>query len=124
MTIIESLAAYGAQLSTAPLSPAVLHHAKRAVIDWYAALLPGAVCEPPTLLEQALADDLDDFPCDGALELPLPSCGASRSCGPAPRAASKPPTANVTAIQAAARHQAICFRFKTMVSPREKSGAL
>ena len=59
MTIIESLAAYGAQLSTAPLSPAVLHHAKRAVIDWYAALLPGAVCEPPTLLEQALADDLD-----------------------------------------------------------------
>jgi len=59
MTIIESLAAYGAQLSTTPLSPEVLHHAKRAVIDWYAALLPGAVCEPPTLLEQALADDLD-----------------------------------------------------------------
>ena len=59
MTIIESLAAYGAQLSTTQLSPAVLHHAKRAVIDWYAALLPGAVCEPPTLLEQALADDLD-----------------------------------------------------------------
>ena len=55
MTIIESLAAYGAQLSTASLSPEVLHHAKRAVIDWYAALLPGAVCEPPTLLEQALA---------------------------------------------------------------------
>ena len=59
MTIIESLAAYGAQLSTTQLSPDVLHHAKRAVIDWYAALLPGAVCEPPTLLEQAWADDLD-----------------------------------------------------------------
>jgi len=34
MTIIESLAAYGAQLSTAQLSTEVLHHAKRAVIDW------------------------------------------------------------------------------------------
>ena len=59
MTIVQSLAAFGAQLSHQNLSPEVLHHAKRAVIDWYAALLPGAVCEPPTLLEQALADDLD-----------------------------------------------------------------
>ena len=59
MTIVQSLAAFGAQLSHQSLSPEVLHHAKRAVIDWYAALLPGAVCEPPTLLEQALADDLD-----------------------------------------------------------------
>jgi len=59
MTIVQSLAAYGAQLPQQTLTPEVLHHAKRAVIDWYAALLPGAVCEPPTRLEQALADDLD-----------------------------------------------------------------
>lgn len=59
MTIVQSLAAYGAQLSYQTLAPEVLHHAKRAIIDWYAALLPGAVCEPPTLLEQALAEDLD-----------------------------------------------------------------
>ena len=37
----------------------MLHHAKRAVIDWYAALLPGAVAAPATLLEKALAQDLD-----------------------------------------------------------------
>ena len=30
-----------------------------AVIDWYASLLPGSRVEPATLLEQALADELD-----------------------------------------------------------------
>ncbi|HUK05385.1 MAG TPA: MmgE/PrpD family protein, partial [Burkholderiales bacterium] len=34
-------------------------HAKRAVIDWYAALLPGAVVAPATLLEAALKEELD-----------------------------------------------------------------
>jgi 2-methylcitrate dehydratase PrpD len=42
-----------------PLAPEVLHHAKRAVIDWHAALYPGAVVPPATLLEQSLADELD-----------------------------------------------------------------
>ena len=42
-----------------PLAPEVLHHAKRAVIDWHAALYPGAVVPPATLLEQALADELN-----------------------------------------------------------------
>ena len=42
-----------------PLAPEVLHHAKRAVIDWHAALYPGAVLPPATLLEQSLADELD-----------------------------------------------------------------
>ena len=42
-----------------PMAPEVLHHAKRAVIDWYAALLPGAVVAPATLLEKALAEELD-----------------------------------------------------------------
>ena len=37
----------------------MLHHAKRAVIDWYAALLPGAVVPPATALERALAEELD-----------------------------------------------------------------
>ena len=41
-----------------PLAPEVLHHAKRAVIDWHAALYPGAVVPPATLLEQSLADEL------------------------------------------------------------------
>ncbi len=37
----------------------MIHHAKRAVIDWYAALLPGAVVAPATALERALAEELD-----------------------------------------------------------------
>jgi len=42
-----------------PLAPEVLHHAKRAVIDWHAALYPGAVVPPATLLEQSLAEELN-----------------------------------------------------------------
>jgi len=37
----------------------VLHHARRALIDWHAALYPGAVLPPATLLEKALASELD-----------------------------------------------------------------
>ncbi|HEY0200215.1 MAG TPA: MmgE/PrpD family protein [Burkholderiaceae bacterium] len=59
MTAIEAFARYGASLQSAALPDAVIHHAKRAVIDWYAALLPGAVQPPALLLEQALAEDLD-----------------------------------------------------------------
>lgn len=36
-----------------------MHHAKRAVIDWHAALLPGAVVPPATLLEKSLSEELD-----------------------------------------------------------------
>lgn len=74
MTVIEQLARYGAEESSHAASPAgsaeVLHHAKRAVIDWYAALLPGAVEAPPTLLEKALGDDLDRGPARLALGRP------------------------------------------------------
>lgn len=58
MTALEIFAAYGAQLREQALQPQVLHHAKRAVVDWYAALIPGAVQAPATLLEQAYAEDL------------------------------------------------------------------
>lgn len=58
-TLVEQLAAYGARDAVRELPPEVMHHAKRAVIDWYAALLPGAVVAPATLLEKALAEDLD-----------------------------------------------------------------
>ena len=42
-----------------PIAAEVLHHTKRAVIDWYAALLPGALVAPATLLETALKEELD-----------------------------------------------------------------
>lgn len=59
MTIIETFAAFAQNPGARARDPEVLHHAKRAVVDWYAALLPGAVAAPATLLEQACAQDLD-----------------------------------------------------------------
>jgi 2-methylcitrate dehydratase PrpD len=53
------LGAFGASLQHQTLSDEVVHHAKRALVDWYAALIPGAVCAPASLLETALAEDLD-----------------------------------------------------------------
>ncbi len=59
MTIIEQLAAYAVRERTAPIRPDVLHHTKRAIIDWFAALLPGGVISPATLLEKSLYEDMD-----------------------------------------------------------------
>jgi 2-methylcitrate dehydratase PrpD len=57
--VVERFADWAASFRAQKLAPEVVHHAKRAVIDWYAALLPGAVVAPATLLEAALKDELD-----------------------------------------------------------------
>ena len=57
--LIEKLADYAIREQTSKLPAEVMHHAKRAVIDWYAALLPGSIVTPATLMEQAFAEDLD-----------------------------------------------------------------
>jgi 2-methylcitrate dehydratase PrpD len=59
MYVVERFAHWAEDYRKVPLAPEVLHHAKRAVIDWYAALLPGAVVEPAILLEKGLAEELD-----------------------------------------------------------------
>lgn len=59
MTTIQTLAEAGAALARQPLTASQCHHAKRAVVDWASALLPGAVEAPARAIEQALADDLD-----------------------------------------------------------------
>ena len=59
MHIVERFAAWAADFRRRPLSPEVLHHARRAVIDWHAALYPGAVVAPATLLENSRAEELD-----------------------------------------------------------------
>lgn len=59
MHITTVLAKKAIVLLAQPLPEAVVHHAKRAVIDWYAAALPGTQAEPVRLLEQAVAEDLD-----------------------------------------------------------------
>ncbi len=55
----QQLADYAVKEQTSKLPANVWHHAKRAVIDWYAALLPGSLVAPATVLEQAMAEDLD-----------------------------------------------------------------
>jgi 2-methylcitrate dehydratase PrpD len=57
--LLEQIADYAIREQTSKLRPDVVHHAKRAVIDWYAALLPGSRVAPAVLLEQAFAEDLD-----------------------------------------------------------------
>ena len=41
------------------LTPDVLHHAQRAVVDWYASLYPGLAMPAVQVLEATLAEDLD-----------------------------------------------------------------
>jgi 2-methylcitrate dehydratase PrpD len=49
------LADHAASWRTRPLPDAVAHHARRALIDWFAALLPGCAYPPATLLAAAMA---------------------------------------------------------------------
>jgi 2-methylcitrate dehydratase PrpD len=59
MHATEVFGRYAEQHQQQTLPAEVIHHAKRAVIDWYAALLPGMTSAPLAQLEQVLADDLD-----------------------------------------------------------------
>jgi 2-methylcitrate dehydratase PrpD len=57
--VLERFAAWAERFRGDALAPELLHHAKRAVIDLHAARLSGAVAPPATLLERALAEELD-----------------------------------------------------------------
>jgi 2-methylcitrate dehydratase PrpD len=59
MYFVERCAAWAEEWRAKPIPPEVLHHARRALIDWHAALLPGAIVPPATMLEKALAEELD-----------------------------------------------------------------
>jgi 2-methylcitrate dehydratase PrpD len=56
MHLVERFAAFAEDLRRQPLAPEVAHHARRAVIDWHAALYAGSVMPPATLLEKAFVD--------------------------------------------------------------------
>jgi len=57
MHLVERFAAFAEDLRRKPLPPEVAHHARRAVIDWHAALYAGSVMPPATLLEKAFIDE-------------------------------------------------------------------
>jgi 2-methylcitrate dehydratase PrpD len=59
MHVAERFAQWAVSSRGAALAPEVLHHAKRAVVDLHAAMISGAAVPPATLLEKALADELD-----------------------------------------------------------------
>jgi len=59
LTALELLAEGGAAIARESIPPEVIHHAKRAVVDWVSALMPGAVAPPAQAVERALTDDLD-----------------------------------------------------------------
>ncbi len=46
MHATEIFAEYAADFRDRPLPDEVVHHAKRAVIDWYASLFPGLAADP------------------------------------------------------------------------------
>jgi 2-methylcitrate dehydratase PrpD len=58
MRVVERFAAFAQSYRATPIAPEVLHHAKRAVIDWHAALYPGSAVPPATMLERALAEEI------------------------------------------------------------------
>jgi len=63
-TVLERFADYAGRERTAALPQEVMHHAKRALVDWQAALLAGSVQKPATLLQEALADELGHGPAE------------------------------------------------------------
>lgn len=52
-TILHRLAAYASHEAQREPGPEVMHHAKRAVLDWFAALYPGTRVAPTTQLARA-----------------------------------------------------------------------
>jgi 2-methylcitrate dehydratase PrpD len=57
MHLVERFADWAVSFRDQKLSPEVIHHARRAVIDWHAALYPGMVVPPVTLMKKALAGE-------------------------------------------------------------------
>jgi 2-methylcitrate dehydratase PrpD len=58
MHVVERFAQFAVEHRARPVAPQVLHHAKRAVIDWHAAVYPGSVVPPATLLVRSLAEEI------------------------------------------------------------------
>src|SRR5690348_12634147 len=58
MHVVERFGSWAASFRSQPIGKDLAHHARRAVIDWHAALLPGLAVPPATMLRKALqADD-------------------------------------------------------------------
>jgi 2-methylcitrate dehydratase PrpD len=56
--LLHEIAEYAAAERTARLPEAVIHHAKRALLDWFAALLPGTREAAASILRETFAEEL------------------------------------------------------------------
>lgn len=59
MFATQVFARFAHEASQREVPPEALHHAQRAVIDWYASLLPGLAMPAVRVLEATMAEDLD-----------------------------------------------------------------
>ncbi|MES2718309.1 MAG: MmgE/PrpD family protein [Pseudomonadota bacterium] len=59
MLATQVFARFAREASQRALPSEVLHHAQRAVVDWYASLYPGLAMPAVQVLEATMADDLD-----------------------------------------------------------------
>ncbi len=57
--ILQNAADFVAAVRRVSVPEAALHAARRCVVDWFAATVPGGVMPPATLLAEAFAEDLD-----------------------------------------------------------------
>jgi 2-methylcitrate dehydratase PrpD len=75
MRATQVFARFAHQAAQRALPPEVLHHAKRAVIDWHASLYPGLATPAAQVLEATMAEDLDR----GDARLPLGRAATTRA---------------------------------------------
>src|SRR5690349_10907403 len=59
MHVVERFADWAVQWRSRAIPPEVAHHARRALVDWHAALYPGAVVAPATMLKKAFGDEFE-----------------------------------------------------------------
>ena len=57
--LLEAFADYATREAVAVIPEPARHHAKRAIVDWHAALFAGATHAPTAIMVRALADELD-----------------------------------------------------------------
>lgn len=87
MYICKELASFGSKLAYSDLSEDTLYHAKRALIDWYAALIAGYETDITQILIKASADDIDRGDAHLALGRPATARSAALINGTAAHAA-------------------------------------
>jgi 2-methylcitrate dehydratase PrpD len=73
--VVERFAAWAAGFRQSAIPEEVLHHARRAVVDWHAALVAGSVVPPATLLQKSFAAELQG---GGGALLPLGGSASPR----------------------------------------------